>query len=196
MNVRSVCLAGIVVLNVLPFAAAVAQERIPTSEPPLLAGASENGQHIPARVIYRFFFAHLENLDRIASQLEAAGKDGKGWRSHEQRAAGLGAEEGAILKRVATDCNRAVKTHKARLQAAFAAAKAQHANTKSLPEPPPELQQLVQEGDQIVDLRIAQLRAQLGEESFQKLDSYLKKSFGAKIKMQPVATARAPRGVQ
>lgn len=181
-------LAGIFLLSVLPLAGAAAQDRVPAADPPQLAGP-----RIPDRVVYRFFFAHLENLDRVASQLEAAGKDGKGWRSHEQRAAGLSADEGAALKRVAADCNLAVKQHRARMRAALAA---RPGRGKSFQEPSPELRQLAQDGEQIVDRRIEELRSRLGEPAFQKLDSYLRKSFKPRITTQTVAASRVPRGAQ
>jgi hypothetical protein len=175
MSAKYACLVGALLLSMLPSAG--------------------GGQQIPDPIVYRFFFAHLENLDKVAAQQEARGKDGNAWRSHEQRAAGLSAAEGAVLKQVATDCNLAVKQQRARMRAAFAA-QMQAAQGKSLRGPSPELRQLAQEGDEMVGQRIERLRAELGEAAFRKLDDYLQRSFKPKIKAQPVSTARARRGAR
>jgi hypothetical protein len=185
MIARSV--AAVLLLAVVSAAGAAAQELAPAGSPPPALGAGDS-QPIPDYVLYRFFFAHLENLDRIASQLEAAGKDGQGWRSHEQRAAGLGAEEGAILKQVAAGCNLALEKQRATIKAAIAKA------GPSLQEPSAELRQLGEEEERIVAQRVARLRSRLGEAAFQQLDRYLQQSFRAKIKMQAASTARVPGG--
>jgi len=163
----------------------------PSPQPAAEAG---NHQPIPDHVLYRFFFAHLESLDRIAAQQEAAGKDGEGWRSHEQRAAGLSAEEGAVVKRVAAECNRAVRGQQAKLRAAIAAAKSQAGSGER--NPPPEVHALAKAEEEIVEQHIGQLRSQLGEAGFQKLDGYLKTSVKVHIKTQASPTARAQRGGQ
>lgn len=172
MSAKYACLVGVLLLSMLPSAG--------------------GGQQIPDPVVYRFFFAHLENLDKIAAQQEAAGKDGKGWRSHEQVAMGLTVDEGAAVKQVAADCNRSLKSQESRLKAAMAAVKSQTPKGKSRKEPAPELNRIFAERDQIVSQHIEQLRSLLGEAAFQKLESYLRGNFKPKVKAQ-ASQARSAR---
>lgn len=149
--------------------------------PPKPPGASGQSsaveQQIPVEVQYRFFFLHLANLDHVADKLEKEGKDGSALRGYEARAAGLSTSEESLTKQVAFDCNHAIEDLDARVKVAFtalAAFRKQHGSAEWLQAAPsPELHQLQLERTQIIRAHMDQLKAMLGDESFQKLDGYV-----------------------
>jgi hypothetical protein len=127
---------------------------------------------------YRFFFGHLATLDRVATRLEAAGKDGLPFRTHDQRAAGLSREDGVLLKHVAYDCLRQLAEQDAKVRAAIAAFRAQNAapDLRTI-EAHPEFAELDRETALIISSHIDALRSQLGSKAFGKVDAYVHASF-------------------
>jgi len=163
--------------------------------------ALADAQPVPDHVIYLLYFRHLANLDQVAAQREAEGKEGRGWRSHEQRAAGLSEEEGNILKQVAYDCIQAVTEVDKKIQNVIANFHAQHPQGEYLRvPPPPELTQLEEEKMQTINLHIEQLESRLGEDAFKKLTSHVSNNFKASVKQLPIQSpplrAKMPGGAQ
>jgi hypothetical protein len=148
--------------------------------PPGEATSGGDTQGAPAWMTYSFFFKHLENLDRVADQKEALGNESSAaaWRTHEQLAAGLDAEEAGMLKEVAHDCNQAVEEKDAEIRAMATALHARQSGEALVTAAaPPDLDALWQERIEIVDQQVHRLRALLGEERFLSLDSYVRTSF-------------------
>jgi hypothetical protein len=140
---------------------------------------------------YAFFFSHLDHLDREADRQAALGNEpaAKEWRSHEQLAAGLDAQEASLLKQVAYDCNLALQKKDAEIQTSAAAF---HAASEAEPHaitPPLDLQVLWQDRVQIIHQHIDRLRSLLGEERFRALDSYVLANF-APVQVSPAAAAK------
>jgi len=131
-------------------------------------------QAVTEDVIYRFFFEHVENLDHVAEKLESEGKNGDGFRTHDQRLAGLTEDEGAMMKQVAYACNQAMKEQDAKVQAARKAYRTQSPGGGTPTASAPEVTQALDERKEAINSYIAQLRAMLGESSFLKLDGYVK----------------------
>jgi hypothetical protein len=128
--------------------------------------------------IYHIFFMHLANFDSLAAKLEANGKKADGLRTHDQRLAGLTVEEGALVKKVAYDCNQQVAAVEKRFQEAVAEFRQQHSNDQfPLRALPPDLQQLWARRAQIINSEIDQLQILLGQTSFQKLDNWVQANF-------------------
>lgn len=145
-----------------------------------LDGASGSGNKSNTTVTYSFFFTHLDNLDRAADKEAALGheKAAVEWRTHEQLAAGLDAQEARLMKQVAIDCNQLVAEKEAQIRALMDDFRQQHPNGEFLTLPKPqELYVLWQDRLQIIDRHIDQLRSALGEEGFGKLDSYVRANF-------------------
>jgi hypothetical protein len=166
------------------------------SKPPvvgdgLTATAHEStAQGTVTEATYAFFFSHLDHLDREADRQAALGNEpaAKEWRSHEQLAAGLDAQEASLLKQVAYDCNLALRKKDAEIQtsaAAFHAASKAESHTAT---PPLDLQVLWQDRVQIIHQHIDRLRSLLGEERFRALDSYVLANF-APVQVSPAAAA-------
>ncbi|HZI58596.1 MAG TPA: hypothetical protein VFF39_17580 [Verrucomicrobiae bacterium] len=133
---------------------------------------------LPAWVTYRFFFLHVANLDKVAAQEEANGKEGEKWRTHDQRVARLSEEEGKIVRQEAHDCNQEVSDMDAKIQAEASVFRTQYPTGRDRDILlPPELEYRWQQRIQIINSHIDQLRLMLGEDSFQKLDSYVHRDF-------------------
>ncbi|MFI5119089.1 MAG: CHRD domain-containing protein [Thermoanaerobaculia bacterium] len=123
----------------------------------------------PSASTYAFFFSRLADLDESAGDDEAAGldPDAAEKRQREAHAAGLTEREGAILKEVAFDCNRALAPLDAKIRASVN-------NSPWL-----ESSQLWQERSGIAEPCVVRLRARLGEAAFANLDTYVGDHFGA-----------------
>jgi len=156
------------------------------------AHAQGSAQVVPDYVTYRFFFTHLANLGQLADTLEKAGKDGSKWRTHDQHAAGLSDAEGQILTQVAQDCNQSLKTEDTKIQASITAFHNQFPNGQFVHvSAPPELSQFENEKIQAINTHIEQLKSQLGQDSFNKLDTYVKSTFKPAIVTLPAGAASA-----
>lgn len=166
-----------------------AQNSAPTGQ---VSAANPPTTAVPTWVTYRFFFMHLATLDAVANKMEAQKKDGSRWRTHEQRAVGLTADEAAILKTVALDCNKIMSDLDAKAQDVMKTAKAQNPTLYLKLPPPPDLTTIQDQRIQAVNDHIDQLRDQLGNDSFAKLDKYLQATFKSAIKAVP-ATAGSAR---
>ena len=149
-----------------------------------LDGASGSGNKSNTAVTYAFFFTHLDNLDRAADKEAALGheKAAVEWRTHEQSAAGLDAQEARLMKQVAYDCNQLVADKETEIRALMAGFRQQHPNGEFLTLPKPqELYVLWQDRVQIIEQHIDQLRSALGEAGFLKLDSYIRANFAPQV---------------
>lgn len=185
MQTRPFCVATAILLLLASAAGAVPPDREPAARPPRPAAAA-GSESVPDSILYRFYFAHLENLDRVAAQQEAAGKEGLGWRTHEARAAGLTPEEGEVLRQVAADCNRLVRENRSRLQAALAPERSPKSAGKAVQDPQENILPLAADDERAVLERVDELRTRLGEAAFQKLDRYLRASFRPRITTRAV----------
>jgi len=147
-------------------------------------------------VTYQLFFLHLASLNQIAAQEEAKGRNGTGWRTHEQRAAQLNEEEGRILQQVASDCNQAVKDLNEKADSVVAAFRTQHPNEESFRLPPPELVSLQDQKTIIVNSYVTDLQVKLGADAFRKLDDYIQSKFNNVSQPAPSPESRRPGGLQ
>jgi hypothetical protein len=145
---------------------------------------------VPDWARYRFFFLHLANLDKLAAKKDARGEDGSKWRTHTQRAAGLTETEGQVMKEVAFECNQAVSDVTAQMDALTADYKNQVAGGQRPTPPTEQRRQLAEKRIAIINAHIDRLRVMLGDESFQKVETYLKETFKAEVKVSPTPPAQ------
>jgi transglutaminase/protease-like cytokinesis protein 3 len=167
----------------------------PSSEPDRATrtGSSESGsQEVPDYITYRIFFSHVDELDLEADKLDAQGKDGNDLRTHDQRLSGLTDGEAALMKQIAHDCNQNLQTQKAKVHEDIEAYRAQnHAHAGSMP--PGEMEKSIEMRNETVTSHLAELRSALGENSFQKLDKYVRNMIQPKLITAPIAKpARTP----
>jgi hypothetical protein len=140
------------------------------------AYAKLNAQPVPPHVLYFFFFTDLMAANQVASTQEAKGKGAGSYRIAASRAAGLSDYEGGIVNQVALDWKRQQDAIDARRQAILDARRAE-------PNPPKnlltmdEFSQFGHEEIANTDEHIEQLKSQLGDASFAKLDDYVKTKY-------------------
>ncbi len=140
--------------------------------------SSQMTEGVPKWLSYESYFEHIAGLDKAAAQLEAQGKDGKPWRTFEQHQTGLTDEEGATLKKIAYDCNQAVKDIDAKMYQVKMDFHSQHPSQSYRYQPPPELEQLWADRQQAIEFHIDELRRELSVESFQRVDSHVHSIYG------------------
>jgi hypothetical protein len=145
---------------------------------------------------YRMYFSHILTVDKIATKLESEGKNEQELRSQDQRESGLTEEEWAIVKQAALDCDQALKGQLSRtLLVTHGEAPAEGTQPQESTETAAQLIQRrrailksdVSPGDapnpvigseDVIRSYVAQLRQTLGDESFAKLDKYVRRLLG------------------
>jgi len=127
----------------------------------------------PDYVLYDMFFHRLANMERLASQEEAKGRDGNGYRDRYWQAAGLTKEEGTILRETALHCLQALEDLSAYMRAQYAERGIEPSNRLELP-PGTDSPRPYETPTEIVNDHVAQLRRLLGDDTFAKLDHYIK----------------------
>jgi hypothetical protein len=142
------------------------------------ANQSSQTIDLPKWLSYESYFEHIAGIDKLAAELEAKGKDGKPWRTFEQHQTGLTDEEGATLKKAAYDCNQAVKDIDAKMYQVKMDFHNQHPSQSYRYQPPPEIEQLWADRQQVIEAHIDELRGDLSVESFQRLDSHVHTLYG------------------
>lgn len=159
------------------------------NSPDQSAAANQSSTEIPDYVLFHFFFVHLENLEAVAASEEAKGaKDADKWRTHEQRAAQLTQAEGRSLNQVAHLCNQAVKEQETKIRAALKSWRDNNISANAVSTPPSELAQLFDERQHIISSYISELKAQLGEDSFEKLSAYILANFKVTTTAPPASS--------
>lgn len=158
---------------------------LPTTE--VTAGAPSGKQSltvpvdrpVPDHIIYHFFFIHVVNLDQAADKMEAEPKNSDYlrtaayYRALDEKAAGLTDEEGAMVKKIAHDCIQTLNDQNAKTKAVIDARRAEspaphNALTKS------EMANSIAARNTTLTGALDQLKAELGDTSFAKLDTYVK----------------------
>jgi hypothetical protein len=142
---------------------------------------------IPEHVIYGLLFREVEAFKRKADDLERHGQDGTPLRSYHKNKAGLDAHEKDVLERVAAGCQRDVAVLDKRAKEIVDAEKSRHPfgrlrRGEALPPPPDELKALeVRRAETILRAR-DQLRAEMGENKFQRFQDFVRRDAAEKIK--------------
>jgi len=134
----------------------------------------------PAHVLYFFMFSDLVAADQVASKQEAKGEGPGSYRTVFSREAGLTDDEGATLNQVALDWKQQNDAIEVRKQTILDSRRAE-------PNPPKNLltgAEFSQYGKDVIaniDEHIDELKSQLGEDSFTKLDTYVKARYHPSI---------------
>jgi hypothetical protein len=107
-----------------------------------------------------------------------------------KNAARLSEAEASVLKTEATACGLQVGQKDAEAQTLIRQIRSRTPGGRlksrsELPPVPPELVQLQREHDEIVQAHIASLKAALGPQAFQKLDSYVTQTFARRVTVSP-----------
>lgn len=158
---------------------------------------------IPDYVAYKQLFRHVLALKKVADQAASAGQDRSSLRSLVSSQAGLNEADGQLLETAAVQCGAELDAQAAKAKVILDEI---HARTPygilnpsfPPPAPDPRLHEMQQERNSMVLLCRDQLRNALGEESFAKLDTWLKNKSAARnisYGVRPFAKQqqRAPR---
>ena len=189
MKLRLLCTGTCSISGLLVFATAmvaqVGRPPVPPSPPPATPSS------LPADVLYRAFFRHVEALDQAAAAVESKqGKNGSDLRNYYQRILGLTDQEAAVLKQVASACNHAVQQQDERARNVINAARSQTprllASAAAIPAPPAALKQLGEGRTSISTAYLQSLQSSLGSGAATKLDDYVRKKFAPNVSSVPI----------
>jgi hypothetical protein len=135
-------------------------------------------QPSPDYILYDMFFRHAKAMDQVAAKQEADGESGDDFRNLDWKRSGLTEDEGATMKQIAYDCLRELDDLSQQMRARILAAggdpdcRCTHSAPAGSVAPPYESRR------QIIEDHIALLKVRLGDESFAKLDHYVRGLLG------------------
>lgn len=164
----------------------------PNSSPTATPGA------VPLRSLYKHFLAVQNQLDVVAAAHDQQGKDGSGLRSHYQRLLGFTETQFALIRQSAVDLKAALQEQDIKAMTIIDGLRPPRSVTRPTasgpPQIPPEVVELQNERDALIDQQIAALRNKLGPEAAAKLDTYLQTVFGSNVKVLPLPSSVPPHG--
>lgn len=148
------------------------------SPSPVAVPEQTNNQPLPNLARYRLFFKHVVAMQQLADDREKAGntKSAEGWRTHDQRLAGLTQEEGNLLKQVATECVNGLSERDTEIAKIYSGARSSGGPSSS---DLGTLRELRAEKETVLQSHIDSIRVALGESSFSKLDTYVTALFNS-----------------
>jgi hypothetical protein len=177
------------------------RDRVAGSEVSALSrptGVSGVRSVVPDWMVYRFYFAHVANLERLASREDTLGnhEQAESWRTHELRAIGLSPREMDAVKEIAAECNEAIRQHDALATSARGTTTGPLTSMTvqtSVDEAP-----LAPERSSIVESHITRLRTRMGDEAAARLRRYLQETFepNARLDQRPIPLASGPAVTQ
>ncbi|MGH9522196.1 MAG: hypothetical protein ACRD3E_06665 [Terriglobales bacterium] len=141
--------------------------------------APQTPRQIPDWVAYRFLFHRVVLLNNRADRAAAAGQDRSSFRHLVRNSAGLTQPEGDLLERAALECEDLISKQDEKVQVVLAEIRGRHPyglyNPSFPPKPDPRLIEMQKERENIVIAARDRLREALGEESFARLDAYVRR---------------------
>ncbi len=145
---------------------------------------------VPEFVPYMFLFNHHEFNLQKAAELDRQSKNGAGYRSMEKRLAGLTDQEAVVLDQVTADCERELEKQDERAREVINAFRARFPPGRLpegvlLPPPPAELTQMQEERNAIILRARDRLHEAFGDESFKRLDSFVKSQVASDVQLAP-----------
>jgi len=150
-------------------------------------------------IVYGAFFRQIVQLEGIAGELDAQGRNGAELRAYVKSATGLTEPQVKLLKTVAVACDAALRQKDAQAQALIREIRSRTPGGRlksrsELPQVPRELLQLQSEHDAIVQSHIASLETVLGPAAFQRLHEYVTQSFAKGITLRHLPPGQPAAG--
>jgi hypothetical protein len=134
---------------------------------------------------------HQTHLDRVAAARTQQGKDGTWLRNYYQQALGFTDAEYQPVRDTAARLQSELKAIDDKVQTIVAADQAGHSprlmKPHDLPPPIPELAQLGQQRESLIQSEMANLQKALGPQRAAKLDDFLQKNMAPKVTMRLLA---------
>lgn len=149
-------------------------------QPPQESSAREQSPDIPDHIAYLHLFRHTAAFKKKAEELERAGKDGSAFKTYFKRKAELNDGEAQLLDAIASECAGELEQQDAKAKVLIDAYKAQYPGGRvphgEVPNPPPAELRAMSEGRDAIVLRYRdRLRATLGEDEFNRFQSFVKR---------------------
>jgi len=149
---------------------------------------------IPEHVLYGMFLHDLSSFSEKSAEAARKGdmKSRDAYQNFYKARAGWSNEEFAVLNQIAADCQRQLKVINAKVRKVIEARqKLYYPDNKvradgQLAPPSAELQQLQAEHDAVILSTRNQIRLTLGEQSFQRLQQFLKRNLVPTITVSKV----------
>lgn len=159
-----------------------------TREPGQPPTQQSESKPFPKNVTYELFIQHVANEDaRVTRELQ----EGKpGHRQTYSMAAHFPQEEELPVRAILLAANRRLVESGREQKRILGEWTGQYGEESRRMSPPPELQAAVKEEDTIVQETIDQLRQELGDDSFNKFDSWITRHYGAGQVIGVPSTAR------
>jgi hypothetical protein len=192
-SITAALCAGVLALGVLALARPTTSTNVKSAKPVpsqqtgvAQPDVARREAPVPDHVIYGLFLRHVSMLKKQAIENERRGKDGSGLRSTYKRKADLSDYEADRLEQIATECEQEVTQQDARAKVIIDAFRARYPNGivppgETLPPPPPELQAMQIERDQIVLRARDRLRAAFGEQEFTRFEQFIRSEVAPEI---------------
>lgn len=186
-----IVLSGILIIVLIALGVSTLGYQTPTTPN---ASAPQQEPSIPEHIVYGMFLRDLANFNEKASVAATKGdvKSNEAYRNYYKARAGWSESEFSVLNQIATDCQNRLKVINAKAKKIIDARRELYypdnkvrANGQLAP-PSPELQQLQAEHDAVILAARDQIRLTLGEQSFERLQLFLKRNLVPSITVKKV----------
>lgn len=136
-------------------------------------------QEVPIHVVYDQMFRHIKELNKKADEAARQGKDGEHFRTLYKRLTRLGDPQSQALDRIARAVDREIEPLNKKAVEIIRSIRERHPNGQLAqgelpPEPPAELRVLADQRRQVILQARDELRASIGDETFQRFDDFVK----------------------
>ena len=162
-------------------------------------GLEQQLPEAPDEVVYRHLFHHVVTFKKKAEEFRRAGKDGRPFETYFRRKAGLDERQNESLVAIASEYEVEAGLLDARAKVIIDAYDAQYPDGRvpqgESPKPAPaELKAMSEEQDRMVLRYRDRLRAEFGDEGFNRFHAFMKRRVVTGIAHQPASfTAREQR---
>ncbi|MEJ7860862.1 MAG: hypothetical protein WKF90_04400 [Pyrinomonadaceae bacterium] len=151
-----------------------------------MSDSSQESPKIPLQISYLFLFKRIENVEKLATEEEAKGKDGKIYRQHYKNKAKITDEQNAALSKTAKDCLVEVSKKDAEAKKIIDKEHAKHPGGRinpgePMPTPPIELTTLKQKRDAIILRYIDVLKESFSSTDFIKFQQFVDQYITAQV---------------
>ena len=153
--------------------------------------ASETSPSVAEHIVYGFLFRNVARNNERNLELQAKGAVSRKYFAF-KRELGFTAEQSRVLTEIASDCEFQVRQQDRNAQLIIAKFRAELPKTKQpqAPPPPPQLKTMWEERNAIILRARDRLHAELGDETFERLDNFAKFRYGtnkAPVSLRPIA---------
>jgi hypothetical protein len=179
-------------ISAIAFQIATTKTQLAAAVHPHSGPASQMTSLVPEHIVYGFLFRNVTRNNERNIELLAKGAITRKYFAFKRELA-FTAEQSRVLTEIASDCEFQVKQRDRNAQFVIAEFRARLAKTKEAQAlPPPELRTMWDERNAIILRARDRLRAELGDDTFERLDNFAKLRYGTN--KAPVSLRRIDRG--